>query len=476
MHACWIAVIDKHRFVEDSVPIRNTILSAGAEISHLNRIPGKCFCAVATFLLLLVLAGCAGRDIYPAVDQALRIGNCNAAMTLMAENRSAYGRNAELLYLLDSAMVGLQCADYPLTQKHLQAAEQLAEKLWTESISRNVAALVTNDYTLPYSGEDYERVLIHLVSAIGYLQADQPDGALVEIRRLDSLLAMFADKYHADDVYKKDAFARYLSGMLHEADGAYDDAFIDYFHAAEIYGTQWRRYGTGPPDSLIHDLLRMAAVTDRMEQAHQVVPQGAGEHRRTTENNPHAGSVVLIVFSGEGPHKVQDMAVVPTPGGPIGVAFPRIVTGAVGCDSGTFQLAGETQVLEADLALVSDINQIALKTLEDRRGRIVAKAVARAVAKQVAIKSIVNTPKDKDKRGLEVMLNIANMLVLERADTRSWRTLPGRIRMARTMAPAGAYQVQLRLCGNQVYDLGHIEVAPGANRFLFLDTRFNRPH
>ena len=94
----------------------------------------------------------------------------------MTENRKSYGANAELLYLLDSAMVGLHCADYPLVQERLQTAEQLAEKLWTESISRNIAALVTNDYTLPYSGEDYERVMIHLIAAITYLQADQLDG------------------------------------------------------------------------------------------------------------------------------------------------------------------------------------------------------------------------------------------------------------------------------------------------------------
>jgi uncharacterized protein len=432
--------------------------------------------AVITIFLFLMLCGCAGQNFYSSLNQALQAGKCSDAQALMAAKRAAYGTNAELLYLLDSAMVGLQCADYPLVQERLQAAEELAEKLWTESISRNVLAMVTNDYALPYSGEDYERVMIHLIAAIGYLQADQLDGAMVEIRRLDSLLKMFADQYQEDGVYKKDAFARYLSGMLHEADSAYDDAFIDYFHAARIYGNEWRRYGTRLPDSLVHDLLRVAAIVDRMDEAVQVVPQDALEHRLESEDNIRDGKLVLIVFSGAGPQKIQDTVMVPTTRGPITVAFPRIVTGLAGCDGGSLLLSGETGSQEAELALVSNINQIALKALEDRKGRIVAKAVARAVAKQVAIKSMANTQKDNQKSGAEILLNIANALVLERADTRCWRTLPGRIELARVLAPAGVYETGLRLCSNEVIDLGSIEVPAGGTRFLFLDTRFGRPY
>ena len=75
--------------------------------------------------------------------------------------------------------------------------------------------------------------------------------------------------------------------------------------------------------------------------------------------------------------------------------------------------------ISSDTELVEDINRIALKNLEDRRGRITLKMAARAATKQIAIHKV----KNKTAREL---LNIANIFV-ERADTRSWRTLPGEI-------------------------------------------------
>lgn len=421
----------------------------------------------------LMLIGCAGHAIYPELRRSLAAGDCRSAAQLIDGSANAYGNRSELLYLLDSAMVALHCKEFPLAQERLHAAEQLADRLWTESISRNAAAIVSNDYMLPYSGEDYERVLIHIISAIGYTQMDQPDEALVEVRRLDSLLSMFADAYPDDAVYKKDAFGRYLSGMLHEADGALDDAFIDYYKAAGIYQNEWRRYGAGLPDILIRDLLRMGDRVGRLDDARAVLPPGAVNRPAPGPDDPSGAKVVLIVFSGEGPRKVQDMAVVPTPAGPVGVAFPRIVTGAPGCENDALIMTGASGALEAPLSLVSDINQIARKSLDDRRGRIVAKAVARAVAKQVVITGIAGSQSGRNnKNAVAALLNLANLLMLEKADTRSWRTLPGRIRMARILAAPGTYRVRLRSCRNRVHDLGKVNLAAGETRFLFLDTHF----
>lgn len=434
------------------------------------------FHILTIFILASTLAGCAGRNIYPLLNEALQAGDCQGATVLMADSQDAYGSNNQLGYLLDSAMVNLQCRNFEQAQEALHAAEQLADKLWTESLSRNVVAMVTNDYTLPYSGEDYERVMIHLVSAIAYLQMDELDEALVEIRRLDSLLGMFADKYRDDEVYKKDAFGRYLSGVLHEADGADDDAFIDYLKAAQIYQNEWQRYGTPLPGSLVVDLLRMADTVHRMDDAVQVVPADAMATWQALVETPASGEVVAIVFSGEGPHKIQDIAAVATPRGPISIAFPRIVTGDAPCRGGEMLLLGPEDSYRGRLDLVADINQIALKALEDRRGRIVAKAVARAVAKQVVITSLASTQKDKgQQQAVAALLNVANLLALERADTRCWETLPGNILLAKTLVAPGEYDVQLQMCGARTFDLGTVRLDAGQTRFLFLDTHFKRP-
>ena len=424
-------------------------------------------------MICLIASGCAGGNVFSRLDQNLASGDCPAAIALIDESDGAYGSNKRLLYLLDAAMVYMQCQNLDAAQSNFRSAEDLAERLWTESISRNVLSLVTNDTVQAYAGEDFERVMIHLMSAIGYLQAGQPDEALVEARRLDTLLAVFNDKYEKKNVYKEDAFARYLSGILHEADGAWDAAFIDYRRAAEVYREDYRAYGTALPAMLLADLVRAASAADRMADIEGLISADRIDQPHRSDEPPDQGNVVFITFAGYAPQKVQDMVVVPTSHGPIGVAFPRMVVTPPRCSQGRLNLYGGDHYFESDLVLVEDINRIAVKNLEDRKGRILAKAIARAVAKQVAIHRIARSSDSRnDQRTIEAILNLVNILLVERADTRSWRTLPGRIYMTRMHVPAGEYTVELQACGGTWADFGPLSVEPGTTRYLFRDLRY----
>jgi tetratricopeptide (TPR) repeat protein len=424
-------------------------------------------------MIWLIASGCAGGNVFSRLDQNLASGDCPAAVALIDESDGAYGSNQRLIYLLDAAMVYLQCGSLDAAQSNFRSAEDLAERLWTESISRNALSLVANDSVLAYAGEDFERVMIHLMSAIGYLQAGQSDEALVEARRLDTLLAVFNDKYEKKSVYKEDAFARYLSGILHEADGAWDDAFIDYRRAVEVYREDYRAYGTAVPEMLLADLVQAAWAVDRMADIEGLVAAGHIDQLRRTDETADPGSVVFITFAGYAPQKVQDMVVVPTPHGPVGVAFPRMVVTPPRCSQGRLNLYGSDRFFESDLVLVEDINRIAVKNLEDRKGRILAKAIARAAAKQVAIHSIARSSDSRnDQRTIEAILNLVNILLVERADTRSWRTLPGQIYMTRMHVPAGEYTIELQACGGTWADFGPLSVEPGTTRYLFRDLRY----
>jgi tetratricopeptide (TPR) repeat protein len=427
-------------------------------------------------LAMLILAGCTGGTIFSRLNQNLTSGNCPGAIALIDESGEGYDGNGQLLYLLDSAMVYMQCGDLDAAQARFRDAEDLADRLWTESLTRNALSLVTNDTVTSYAGEDFERVMIHLMSAIGYLQAGQTEDALVEARRLDTLLAVYNDKYDKKNVYKEDAFARYLSGILHEGDGDWDAAFIDYRRAAEVYRDDYRRYGTGLPEMLRVDLMRSASVVGRTVDIADLVPLEQLDPWVRSDHPSDHGKVVFITFAGYAPHKVQDMVVVPTPHGPVGVAFPRMVTTPPRCSRGWLNLYGEDHFFESELVLVEDINRIATKNLEDRQGRILAKAVARAVAKQVAIHHIARSRDNRDdQQAIASILNLVNILLVERADTRCWRTLPGQIYMTRMYVPAGQYSAELVACGGMVADLGPLSVAPGTTRYLFRDLRYPVP-
>ena len=424
-----------------------------------------------------LLCGCAGGPVYSRLDAHLLRGDCPAATALIDESRSAYGDNARLLHLLDAAMVYLQCGDVDAAQKHFHDAEALAQRLWTESVTRHALSLVTNDWVLPYAGEDFERVMIHLVSAIGYLGAGQPDEALVEARRLDSLLTLYNATYEPQNAYREDAFARYLSGILREAEGDLDGAFIDYRRAARVYASNDRIYGTGLPAILAEDLLRVASAVGRTADIDGLVAVDGARPPSATGSGADSGKVVLIAFAGYAPHKVQDMLLVPTPEGPVGITFPRLVVAPPGCVPGRLGLDGGARSFQAELQLVEDINRIAVQNLNDRMGRILIRAMARAVSKQAAIYGISRSTKEPDEqRTVAAILNFSNLLLLERADTRSWRTLPGQIYMTRLVVPAGDYKVVLNTCQGMPSSLGTLSVNPGATHYLFQDLRYPIQH
>ncbi len=425
-----------------------------------------------------ILYGCAGSTVYSRLDAHLSKGDCPAATALIDDSRSAYGDNAQLLYLLDAAMVYLQCGDVEAAQQHFRDAEDLAERLWTASVTRHALSLVANDSVLAYAGEDFERVMIHLMSAIGYLTAGEPEEALVEVRRLDSLLTLVNAKYEEKNVYREDAFARYLSGIVREADGDQDGAFIDYRRAARVYASDYRAYGTGLPAILAEDLLRVASAVGRTDDVAGLVAIDAGAPTSAFGSRAEAGKVVVIALAGYAPRKVQNMLLIPTPEGPVGVAFPRMAVSPPGCDQHSLHLNGPARRFQGDLELVEDINRIAVKNLDDRMGRILTWALARAVSKQAVIHGISRSSEDRDsQRTIAAMLNLSNVLLLERADTRSWRTLPGRIYMTRLFVPAGAYQVVLNACQGEGRraSLGTLSVHPGSTHYLFCDLRFPVP-
>ncbi|NNF97414.1 MAG: hypothetical protein HKM94_10855, partial [Halobacteria archaeon] len=76
--------------------------------------------------------------------------------------------------------------------------------------------------------------------------------------------------------------------------------------------------------------------------------------------------------------------------------------------------------------------------------------------------------KQNDVAGL--LVNIAGVLT-ERADTRSWLSLPANIQMARLQLPAGTYSLSIELLDNleqiqHTATLTDVKVNPGERRYI----------
>jgi hypothetical protein len=173
----------------------------------------------ASALILLLLSGCAPGLNYRTLDSQMTAGDCTAATGYIEKSEASYGANRRLIFLMDAAAVNMYCGRYEKSNLYLHEADLLAEDLWTKSITREGVAFLVNDYTIAYSGEDFEKAFVNMLSAINYAVLGRYDEALVECRRLNSKLVEINEKYEKKSVYKEDAFGRYLSGLLYEASG-----------------------------------------------------------------------------------------------------------------------------------------------------------------------------------------------------------------------------------------------------------------
>lgn len=413
--------------------------------------------------VLILLSGCAGGLEYSKLESEMITSNCKGAIEYIESKKDTYGTNMHLNYLLDMAMVNLQCGNYDASNKHFKKAEDLAEKLWTKSISSETAAFLVNDYTIPYDGEDFERAGINLFSALAYALNGDLEGALVECRRLDSVLTMYNAEYEQKNIYKEDAFGRYLSGMIYEAEGELEDAYIDYYKALKTYRDYEKNYGTEIPLILKEDIKRIAKATGRSAELENEFRKPGQTESIDYKNARRMGKVVLIHLNGKSPVKKSRMITAPSTRGPVSIAFPQYEVEPPSCRGSKLIARSASSVFSTPTELVEDINGIAVKNLEDRKGRVILKAVARAVAKQAAANNLI-----EDDR-LKAVFNVLNTAAIERADTRTWRTLPGEVSMTRLFLEAGDYSILASRCG-QEKQIKNISIKAGETKFLLFDT------
>ncbi len=260
------------------------------------------------------------------------------------------------------------------------------------------------------------------------------------------------------------AFGRYLSGIIYEADNNLNDAYIDYYKALHIYQDYEEKYGTPVPSIFMDDLMRVARAAGRTNEIQSFIDEYGGAGWTEDYEAGDRGWIVLIHFNGTAPVKRSSQIFIPTRDGPVALAFPVYDVLKPSCADSRVIAASDSERILSDTELVEDINSIALKNLDDRRGRITLKMAARVALKQIAIKKV----KNKEARQL---LNIANLFI-EQADTRSWRTLPGEIYLGRLFLPAGKYDIHVSQCGKKERFVETVYVKPGETKFVLYESMF----
>ncbi len=421
----------------------------------------------ALFTLALLVESCAmSSEFYRDVDRDLGAGQYNAAAKVVENNREKYGDNSSVLYNLESGLLLHYAGEYRSSSVHLLAGEKKMEDLYTQSVSKGIGSVVLNDNLLPYEGEDFEKVFVNLFLALNYARAGNLEDAIVEARKVDLKLNEYSRQYDGKNSYKQDAFVRYIMGVLYEANGETNDAFISYRHAYEAYKAYDTLYATGCPSYLKSDLVRTAGELGFQEDLQ--------EYERTfgmkyTESRQDDGTLLVLIYSGKGPVKeevklkvsiMDDDGTVHT----FVAAIPKFHSRQNGVRSYTVSVSGGGISEEKPAEVGENVEAIAAKNLDERIGLIYLKTAGRALLKFLAAEK---AKKEMKKKNDSQMANFLTSLVVdaaydasEKADVRTWRSLPHDIQIVRLQLPAGTYSLGVAGEFSESIDSRNVNIPP----------------
>lgn len=407
-------------------------------------------------LLFLLTAGCGGyRPAQEACYLLAKARNHDRALTVLDRSPLAKNRRNRLLYLMEKGLLLHLKGDYPESNRTLEEADLLAEEFFTRSLSAEGLSFMTNDLVLPYAGEDFESVYINYYKTLNYVGLGELAEAAVESRRIDEKLGWFDASHDGRNRFREDAFLRLLTGLVFEAQGDHNNAFIAYRKSLEAYRAYEGKYGAAVP-GLLWGRLAVSARRAGLLEEHDHYLRTA--RRNGMEPREEETLVAVIVGNGAIPVKEEVFALFPTPQGfPVKLAVPEFVDRPGGVAAVEASLDGETW-LRAEQ--VQNLAAVARQSLADKKGRVLAKAAARAVAKQLAARQA-----EKELGPLAGLTAQVAALLTERADLRSWSTLPREILLVLVPAEPGCQRVQVRL--GSVIETYEAEVLPGSIAFVF---------
>ncbi|HMQ00502.1 MAG TPA: hypothetical protein PKC24_12030, partial [Cyclobacteriaceae bacterium] len=327
----------------------------------------------------------------------------------------------------------------------------------------------TNPGVVVYRGEDHEHLMLLYYKAINFMKMGNYEAALVECRRLNIRLNQLSDKYTSENRYSRDAFIHNLMGIIYQANNDYNNAFIAYRNAYNIYQEDYYRlFEVEAPDQLKRDLLFTARRTGLRQEYEQYLNEFSDIEPELS--NSGAADLVFFWHNGLAPVKAEwgiNFIMDHSRNGYVvfqneqmnmsfpfwlgdyqsderntldrmqvlRVTFPRYVERRPAYTQARLKMNDQVQTLQ----LAQDINKIAFYTLQQRMHWEFSKSLARA-----ALKKGGELLLRREDETLGAALGLLNALT-EKADTRNWQTLPYSIYYTRLPLQEGMNEVEFQM-------------------------------
>lgn len=420
---------------------------------------------LAAVVSLIALAGCASHSTsLIEVRNSLLQGDVADALDRF---ESQEANSKDLLYLLEKGYLLHLSGEYAASNETFAAAEQLADDLYTRSITRTIAAFATSDNTFAYRGLPYELQLVQYYRALNYLELGDPNGALVEARKANEFVERYRDEAdESPDGFHQNAFLDCFTGLLYESEGETNDALVSFRNAWNGFADDEGRFGVDAPLELARAYRRSALKIGNQDEARRIADvETAAISSASQEPGPDDVRVLVFFESGFVPHResvdinlpiFDDDADAWTRAGlyadrygphiygyadasdldhVLRFSFPRLEQLPSAIVRAELLLPDGRQI---DASPALDLATVAETEFYEALPGTLLRTVARAFTKEFARK--------KAKEENEVLGWIVNAInvATENADTRSWIFLPGRIDMAEAVVPFGTEQIRAR--------------------------------
>ncbi len=422
----------------------------------------------STLIIIFLASSCA--NYYQSntnFNQDFEQGNLNnALLTLQSKSTEARGKR-ELLFYVNNGLVLSMLGRYSESNEYFEKAFLFGEDYRINYLNE-AASYLTNPNVTTYKGEDHEHLMLLYYKALNFLKMGKTQEALVECRRLNIRLQQLSDRYTNESKFQRDAFIHTLMGIIYETDKDYNNAFIAYRNAVEIYEEDYQQlFQMTIPDQLKLDLIRTAWLSG-FNSDFEFFKEKFGMSDYVYKPQ-EGGELVLFWHNGLSPIKAEwgiNFIVnrrdnfVYFYNQELGISFPFSLDGYNEKDKNglsrleIFRIAlprylerptyysGATvswQGNTTELQLLEDVNKIAFKSLQERMTLELSKALIR-----VAIKKATEYQVKQEDKMLGSVLGVINAIT-EKADTRNWQTLPHSIYYARIPLAVGQNKVSLQL-------------------------------
>ncbi|MEX2455937.1 MAG: hypothetical protein WD381_01430 [Balneolaceae bacterium] len=396
--------------------------------------------------LLVLFSGCASYSLDKA-QVSLRddFSNKNfesaTAELDRSENEEIYKEKDQVLLNLERGMVNHFSGNYRESNQYFSEAELGIEDNFTRSISRGVQSMIVSDNSLVYGGEDYEDVYINVFKSLNFIHQRNYEAALVEARRITFKLEGIEARNRglADMFAKSDSVAE---AEWKPGNRVVENSALGHYLSAVLFAK------TGQIDNSRIETERTFRAIDDQQKAFDFSSPPSKDIKKVQYGNEY--NLLITGFSGRSPTKVQNdvRLFVGKYSTYVKLSLPSLKL----YNSSVNRIeVVVNDSLTIPTFVIEEMDKVAADVYNVKEPIIYARSFTRSLIKATG-STLATKEAHKQSEGLGFITWLAGVIgqeISEKADLRSWQTLPGKAHVNVAKLPPGTHTLTINYYSSQ---------------------------